>query len=660
MDQKAAEDLVDINGAQWLDLSGNQWDIDSADALKDAYNKTTVSKSTIPEGTHRDISLTLLFNDNEESDGFRSVYLVVVNSVDDNKGIGFKNGHIGGTNTPTEGNVSITIPADTTAEDVYGGNVDTDKNYAAGKSFTVERKPGYKFGTISGATLGDDGKTFTVNNGASAVSIQILVDDSVVTVSDYIASGAEVSGNVAFGAKVYTGSDVSAMVDKATNTVKPIFSIDQAATVWKDAGNNKEYTGWVPADAKATVYYEVYGVIDGKEEPLGSNSTSAGASLAVDSTGITNPLVSMTNTFKIKVTNVEWDKVNVVYEFANVPASITETVSVTDTSTKSLASGATAAAANVIITFNVKVSEAVSANEGKVTDGALSYTFSNVEGLTGTAGSVAPGGTVAADSTVTTNASGNTVPATRPVVVKVDASGLTTTAASFTITGIVDEVITGTGVAANTELTVTPSKTTAGRETIDLTATLDTAIPVTSDPVKVTVDGKYEFIFVNDGTTLTATKTVPVNVTGDIDLSEAEIVVTPLTGVTPVATVAHVNTAAASLAATDKIIVRFDGIELDTDDIGNANFTPAQGTSSTSTVFAVNGDAKVVYDSASNSSTITLTCQTSVITENNTLTIAAGAVKTAEGYCNKTAIVIDLDNITGINAIGNHQQSVRK
>lgn len=512
VDQKAAEDLVDINGAQWLDLSGNQWDIDSADALKDAYNKTTVGKSTIPEGTHRDISLTLLFNDNEESDGFRSVYLVVVNSVDDNKGIGFKNGHIGGTNTPTEGNVSITIPADTTAEDVYGGNVDTDKNYAAGKSFTVERKPGYKFGTISGATLGDDGKTFTVNNGASAVSIQILVDDSVVTVSDYIASGAEVSGNVAFGAKVYTGSDVSAMVDKATNTVKPIFSIDQAATVWKDAGNNKEYTGWVPADAKATVYYEVYGVIDGKEELLGSNSTSAGASLAVDSTGITNPLVSMTNTFKIKVTNVEWD---------NVPASI-------------------------------------------------------------------------------------------------------------------------------------------GRETIDLTATLDTAIPVTSDPVKVTVDGKYEFIFVNDGTTLTATKTVPVNVTGDIDLSEAEIVVTPLTGVTPVATVAHVNTAAASLAATDKIIVRFDGIELDTDDIGNANFTPAQGTSSTSTVFAVNGDAKVVYDSASNSSTITLTCQTSVITENNTLTIAAGAVKTAEGYCNKTAIVIDLDNITGINAIGNHQQSVRK
>ena len=35
-------------------------------------------------------------------------------------------------------------------------------------------------------------------------------------------------------------------------------------------------------------------------------------------------------------------------------------------------------------------------------------------------------------------------------------------------------------------------------------------------------------------------------------------------------------------------------------------------------------------------------------------------MKTAEGYCNKTAIVIDLDNITGINAIGNHQQSVRK
>ena len=366
----------------------------------------------------------MLFNDNPDSDDFRRVYLIII--------------HGPTSYTPSEpdheGNVSITLPAGTAAADVYTGTVDTDKKYNVGDTFTVELKSGYKFGTISGATLGGDGKTFTVTG--ATVSITIEKDTNAITVTDYVASGAEVSNNVAFGATVYT-ANVESMVDKTAGTISPIFAIDQTKTVWKDGG--KEYKSWVPADARATVSFNVYGEINGKDELLVNGKTVAGASLAVTSTALSNPLIKMTNTFKIEVTKVVWDKVGVVYEVANRPYNIKGLIAFTDDTPTSLTVATVNAipANNSIFDVKVKVGE----GEGNVTGGG--FEISAMAGI-----SQRPQFTAATDVTATNgnekaNIKQNSTTAgiltgERPVVVTIDATKLTTTAARFTLTGLTD------------------------------------------------------------------------------------------------------------------------------------------------------------------------------------------------------------------------------
>ena len=63
-----ANNMINLNPAAWKDLTGN--DIDSVSDLK-----------KILEDTGRTARITLLFNDNEKSDSFRNVYLIVVNSL---------------------------------------------------------------------------------------------------------------------------------------------------------------------------------------------------------------------------------------------------------------------------------------------------------------------------------------------------------------------------------------------------------------------------------------------------------------------------------------------------------------------------------------------------------------------------------------------------
>ena len=127
-----AKNLVNLRNASWLDLTSRDWDIRSAGELKDAYSKS-FDKFPLASGYHRDITLTLLFNDNPSSDDFRQVYLIVVNSVD-------KDGHINsGSSTVTPSGVVRMDKSIENLATVSGGTLTT---YASGDS-----------GTLTGAVL---------------------------------------------------------------------------------------------------------------------------------------------------------------------------------------------------------------------------------------------------------------------------------------------------------------------------------------------------------------------------------------------------------------------------------------------------------------------------------------------------------------------------
>ena len=206
---------------------------------------------------------------------------------------------------------------------------------------------------------------------------------------------------------------------------------------------------------------------------------------------------------------------------------------------------------------------------------------------------------------------------------------LTSLTRMFTVTGLDATDITVGG--SDTTVAVAPDAGTTAGSPVRLTATLGAAVPFAADPVEITVGG-YKFVFPNDNTTKTATVTTGT-VTADIDLSAATPVVAAIANATPTAKSATLTDAAAgTIAATSYVVVEFgESITPDT----TASITSSGSATTTGWVVSAEGTTgvKVLFTGSAPAA-------------GDTVVIPAGAVEDADGYFNKTAITVTLNNAT--------------
>jgi len=171
-----AKNLVNLRNASWLDLTSRDWDIRSAGELKDAYSKS-FDKFPLASGYHRDITLTLLFNDNPSSDDFRQVYLIVVNSVDS------KDTHKNTGSSSVAPSTGVVRMGDTTLGTITGGNLNTYADGSADLSAVVLTAP--EWADVAGESNGANatkvsGLTVTVrqsNGSAYSPAVALTASD---------------------------------------------------------------------------------------------------------------------------------------------------------------------------------------------------------------------------------------------------------------------------------------------------------------------------------------------------------------------------------------------------------------------------------------------------------------------------------------------------
>ena len=179
--ETSVNNLVNLRGAQWLDLTSYRTDIESASELKDAYKEVRDPHTT--DNWHRDIEVTLLFNDNPESDEFRTVYMIVVNSVSD-KDIENVTGTTPVDPQPTTGDVRFAdglVSGTGNGQDgmITSSSVTTLGNGRTTVSFEIEAP--------SWAYTGD---TSGVGNSANVkILYDVYLDDETVAYAHGVSSG---------------------------------------------------------------------------------------------------------------------------------------------------------------------------------------------------------------------------------------------------------------------------------------------------------------------------------------------------------------------------------------------------------------------------------------------------------------------------------------
>ena len=238
---EGVENLVNLRRAQWLDLTSYRTDIEAAGELKDAYKDCfDRDGEDLSKTHHRDIRVTMLFNDNPDSDEFRHVYLIVVNSV----------------SSSYEANSAPVVSDDATVT-ISGGVLGTDyttdpadlSSMKIGDSFTISLLNDATVKSTSGVKVKDNGDgSFTYTIEAKSVSITIQPADPVVDPVTVTVAGTDIEDATV----TFTYADGKKVEQKGAGTVQ--LEKGKTVTVSVSAGYTVDVTTLdLTADATVTV-----------------------------------------------------------------------------------------------------------------------------------------------------------------------------------------------------------------------------------------------------------------------------------------------------------------------------------------------------------------------------------------------------------------------
>ena len=243
---------------------------------------------------------------------------------------------------------------------------------------------------------------------------------------------------------------------------------------------------------------------------------------------------------------------------------------------------------------------------------------------------------------------------TQAVVVTLSSPVKTSLDTLYSFTGVTAQAITGAGIDTGTTITITPDKASAKDGTNFWKVSLSNAVKSAGKPVTVTVtkdtysfDVTFSSVYAGTANIDSASFTVDKS----IDLTGATFTTAVGAGNAITAKEAKYVPAGAAVATSgDAITIEFNAE-------GNiATFTaptPAQGTSTETNVMAVSSSSK-------SGKFITIVPGTNVAKDGNTLTFAAGTVVDDKGYSNANAIEITLQGLDAGNLNGSVGQLVSK
>ncbi len=636
--------------------------------LRAINNDTIDSLSDLLDHDLATVRLRVLLNGAVSTDTFRHAYVVVVERATEpadnakapnvvvnamNTGVAVPAGDITVTEATSTAHKTYTIVAPAGDKLTLGASV-TGSGYGTLSAFTWKNVLGQtiaapvvvevpatgeaKF-TVSVTNTDNDKKDLKVATTVVDIIVKAKESDDPSTptgegsIKDYTAGSWD---NSKLGVTVNTTKSGTV---NASHQYTVVFNVDRTKAV-KDGKVIPTATA-VPTK----ITYEVYAG-DAVVRASSADTVVTLGNLAAGTPQSGNALLDSSAQLTVKVTSVEWSEVNVYYEYTGKYAEQAKAAGLKDGYTASVkagvyktipaATGELAIASNKI-TFVLNVDPTTTV-QGAVNGGTYGTTTTGF-GTATEAASVAANGTTAA---AIATADSTTIAGTDPVVVTINTNSLTVYDQTFTVAGMGETDLRNdfdTLAASVYKVTVNPTTQTVAKTSgkADVTVAWD-AIPFAKKAYEITL------VVVDDAGNEVSAVSAPIAL---LNNNTAGVKNVQLTGVTAngTVTVKSVTELAgpevtgvagvpvgSNWAAGDKIVLRFAGA-LDT------------ATAGTSSIYA--GDNNKLGTTAVTAATVngsevelTLAAPKTDNGVNGTITIAAGAIASANGVRNSAAITI--------------------